>query len=92
MHEIFEAFQDRNVEFIFDGMKSRRISIPEPQTWTSFVLRNVPQTAPISFCEMVKKLFQQVYFNFICLPELPCGLEHVCGSGSRNTFPLLMIP
>lgn len=65
MQEILEAFQDRNVEFIFDGMKSRRISIPEPQTWTGFVLRNVAQTKSISFCEMVKKLFQHRFTSIL---------------------------
>lgn len=68
-------------------MKSRRIFVLDPQTWTGFVLRDVPQTAPIYFCEMVKKLFQHVCFNFICLPELSCGLEHVCGSGKWRRFP-----
>lgn len=49
MHGILEAFQDRNVELIFDGMKSRRISGQEPQAWTCFVFRDIPQTTPISF-------------------------------------------
>lgn len=61
---------------------------PKPQIRTSFVLGDVSPDGTYFILQNGKKKHWEVYFNFICLTEMPCSLERVCESRKQRHLPL----